>query len=196
MPEVLEALLFYILHRASNEISNPERIKTFKAFVVDEARVFLRNKTIREYIQMAQKTWRKFNAAMILATQSVADLEEADIVTLVAETCPTKIFLANPHLDKSLYQNAFRLNDTEIEIINGLIPPGQMLVSKPGGAKKALLNVDSFSYWMSTNNAQDNALKWEYFARWGIRGGLERLARDHPMPLAGQKPKDAQARVA
>jgi type IV secretion system protein VirB4 len=61
------------------------------------------------------------------------------------------------------------------------------MVSKPGGAKKVLLNVDSFSYWMSTNNSQDNALKWEYFARYGIHDGLERLAREHPHPSAGEK---------
>ena len=187
-PEVLEALLFYILHRASNEIADPKSIRTFKAFMVDEARVFIRNKTIRDYINMAQKTWRKFNAAMILATQSVKDLDADDMLTLVAESCPTKIFLANPDLDEALYRDGFRLNDTEIEIISGLQPPGQMLVSKPNGAKKVLLNVDSFSYWMSTNNAQDNAIKWEYFARYGIAEGLEKLARERPVSDAGPSP--------
>ncbi len=193
-PEVLEALLFYILHRASNEIADPRMVSTFKAFMVDEARVFIRNKTIRDYINMAQKTWRKLNAAMILATQSVKDLDDSDMLTLVAESCPTKIFLANPDLDEALYRDAFHLNDTEIEIIGGLIPPGQMLISKPKGAKKVLLNVDSFSYWMSTNNAQDNAIKWEYFSRWGIEEGLERLAREHPMPRASGRAQPTEAK--
>ncbi|HET9281378.1 MAG TPA: hypothetical protein VFR24_05395 [Candidatus Angelobacter sp.] len=186
-PEILEPLLFYILHRASNEIADPRQVATFKAFMVDEARVFVRNKIIRDYINMAQKTWRKLNAAMILATQSVRDLSDADMLTLVAESCPTKIFLANPDMDGPLYKDAFQLNDTELEIIAGLQPPGQMLVSKPKGAKKVLLNVDTFSYWMSTNNAQDNALKWEYFARYGIQEGLERLARERPQPSVPEK---------
>jgi type IV secretion system protein VirB4 len=69
-PEVLEPLLFYVLHRASNEIANPEKLATFKAFLLDEAWLFIKNETIRAYIVAAQKTWRKHNAAMILATQS------------------------------------------------------------------------------------------------------------------------------
>ncbi len=180
-PEVLEALLFYILHSASNEIADPRLVRTFKAFFIDEARVFIRNKTIRDYITTAQKTWRKLNAAMILAAQSVKDLTESDVLTHIGESCPTRIFLANPDLDEKLYRDAFHLNDTEIEIIAGLVPPGQMLISKPRGAKKVLLNVDSFSYWMATNNAQDNAVKWDYFDRWGIEEGLSRLAHDYPI---------------
>ncbi len=31
-PQVLEPLLFYVLHRASNEITDPAKLGTFKAF--------------------------------------------------------------------------------------------------------------------------------------------------------------------
>ena len=45
-PEVLEPLLFYVLHRASNEIANPEKLATFKTFLLDEAWLFIKNETI------------------------------------------------------------------------------------------------------------------------------------------------------
>ena len=179
-PEVLEPLLFYVLHRASNEITDAKQLSTFKMFLLDEAWLFIKNETIRSYIISAQKTWRKHNAAMVLATHSVKELEESGMLQIVSESCPTKIFLANPEMDRTLYREAFHLNDTEIELIAGLVPPGQMLIRKAQSSKKVQLNVDSVSHWTATNNARDNLLKHDYFARFGIAEGLRRLAQDHP----------------
>ncbi len=179
-PDVLEPLLFYVLHRASNEITDPRKLATFKVFLMDEAWLFMRNETIRQYIVQAEKTWRKHNAAMILATQSIKELEESGMLQIVAESCPTKIFLANPEMDRELYKEAFHLNDTELELIAGLVPPGQMLIRKAQSSKKVHLNVDSVSHWMATNNARDNLKKRDYFARFGIADGLRRLAQDYP----------------
>ena len=156
------------------------RLATFKVFLLDEAWLFIRNETIRSYVVQAQKTWRKHNAAMILATQSIKELEESGMLQIVSESCPTKIFLANPEMDRDLYREAFHLNDTELDLIAGLVPPGQMLIRKAQSSKKVQLNVDSVSHWMATNNARDNLTKREYFARFGIAEGLRRLAEDHP----------------
>ena len=179
-PDVLEPLLFYVLHRASNEISDPKRLATFKIFLLDEAWLFIRNETIRDYVVQAQKTWRKLNGAMVLATQSIKELQKSGMLEIVSESCPTKIFLANPEMDRDLYREAFHLNDTELKLIAGLIPPGQMLIRKAQSSKKVQLNVDSVSHWMATNNARDNLKKREYFERFGIPEGLRRLAEDFP----------------
>jgi type IV secretion/conjugal transfer VirB4 family ATPase len=179
-PDVLEPLLFYVLHRASNEITDPKKLATFKIFLLDEAWLFIKNETIRSYIVSAQKTWRKHNAAMILATQSIKELQESGMLQIVSESCPTKIFLANPEMDRDVYREAFHLNDTELELIAGLIPPGQMLIRKAQSSKKVQLNVDSVSHWTATNNARDNLKKREYFERYGIADGLRRLAQEHP----------------
>ena len=179
-PEVLEPLLFYVLHRASNEIANPAKLATFKTFLLDEAWLFIKNETIRSYIVAAQKTWRKHNAAMILATQSIKELEESGMLAIVAESCPTKIFLANPEMNRQVYREAFHLNDTELDIIADLIPPGEMLIRKAQSSKKVRLNVDSVSYWIATNNARDNLLKREAFAEYGIAEGVRQLATTHP----------------
>jgi type IV secretion system protein VirB4 len=179
-PEVLEPLLFYVLHRASNEIVDPTKLATFKIFLLDEAWLFIKNETIRNYIVSAQKTWRKHNAAMILATQSIKELEESGMLQIVSESCPTKIFLANPEMDRDLYREAFHLNDTELDLIAGLVPPGQMLIRKAQTSKKVQLNVDSVSHWTATNNSRDNLKKRDYFERFGIAEGLRRLAQDYP----------------
>ncbi len=179
-PEVLEPLLFYVLHRASNEITDPKNLGTFKIFLLDEAWLFIKNETIRNYVVQAQKTWRKHLAAMILATQSIKELEESGMLAIVAESCPTKIFLANPDMNREVYREAFHLNDTELDLIDGLVPPGQMLIRKAQTSKKVHLNVDSVSHWMATNNARDNLKKQEYFDRHGFADGLRHLAKEWP----------------
>lgn len=58
-PQILEPLLFYILHRANAAIYDPALATTFKIFLLDEAWRFFRNPTIKDYIIEAMKTWRK-----------------------------------------------------------------------------------------------------------------------------------------
>lgn len=182
-PDVLEPLLFYVLQRASSEIEKPANTATFKMFVIDEAWIFFKNKTIREWIVRGEKTWRKKNAAMILATQSVVELAASDLLHIVNESCPTKIFLANPNIDRRLYGEIFQLNDTQLELLESLVPKRELLVIQPRGTKKLVLAVDAVTYWIATNNARDNLRKLDYFARFGPEQGLLRLAEDYPDPL-------------
>jgi type IV secretory pathway VirB4 component len=47
--DILERLLFYVLQRASSEVEKPQNTATLKMFVIDEAWIFLKNKTIRDW---------------------------------------------------------------------------------------------------------------------------------------------------
>jgi type IV secretion/conjugal transfer VirB4 family ATPase len=181
-PDILEPLLFYVLQRASSKIETSEDIGTFKPFLIDEAWIFLKNKVIRDWIIRAEKTWRKKNAAMILATQSVVELAASDMLHIVNESCPTKIFLANPNIDRRMYAEIFQLNDTQLELLESLVPKRELLLIQPRGTKKLVLEVDALGYWMATNNARDNLRKQDYFARFGPEQGLIRLAHDYPNP--------------
>src|ERR1700687_154488 len=112
-PELLEPLLFYILHRANAVIADREIATHFKAFLIDEAWVFLKNPSIQRYVVEALKTWRKHNAAMVLSTQSLDELRRSDILDVIIESCATKIFLANPDMDRDLYRRRVPLNENE-----------------------------------------------------------------------------------
>lgn len=181
-PDVLEPLLFYVLQRASAEIERPANLATFKIFAIDEAWMFFRNKTIRDWIIKAEKTWRKKNAAMILATQSVVELAASELLHIVNESCPTKIFLANPNLDRKLYAEIFQLHDTQMELLESLVPRRDLLLIQPRGTKKLILDVDAMTYWTATNNARDNLRRQDYFSRFGPEEGLLRLVHDYPNP--------------
>ena len=175
-PELLEPLLFYILHRANAVIADREIGSAFKAFLIDEAWVFLKNPSIQRYVVEALKTWRKHNAAMVLSTQSLDELRRSDILDVIIESCATKIFLANPDMDRDLYRRQFHLNENEVELIAGLIPKQQFLIKTPELAKVANLTVDPKSYWLYTNDPYDNRKRKEAFEKYGFEKGLEVLA--------------------
>jgi type IV secretion/conjugal transfer VirB4 family ATPase len=175
-PQILEPLLFYILHRANQVLTDRAITHIFKAFFIDEAWTFFRNPRIKGYIVEALKTWRKQNAAMILSTQSLDELRKSDIVDVIIETCATKIFLANPDMDRELYQNQFHLNNTEIDLIASLVPKRQFLIKNHEIAKVANLEVDRKSYWLYTNDPFDNRKRAEAFEKYGFEKGLEVLA--------------------
>jgi type IV secretion system protein VirB4 len=174
--EILEPLLFYILHRANAVITDKQLTSTFKAFFIDEAWVFLRNQNIQRYVVEALKTWRKHNAAMLLSTQSLDELRRSDILDVIVESCGTKMFLANPDMDRQLYRQQFHLNETEVEHIAGLIPKQQFLIKTPELAKVVNLTVDAKSYWLYTNDPYDNQKRKQAFEKYGFEKGLEILA--------------------
>jgi type IV secretion system protein TrbE len=180
--ELLEPLLFYILHRASGAVYDPANITTLKVFVVDETWRFFKNQAIRAYILEALKTWRKKNAAMILATQSSDDLLRSEMLASVVESCPTKFFLANPDMDTAKYSEIFHLNRAEAEAIRSLTPKKELLLKRPDFAKILCLNVDPKSFWLYTTNPFDNHRRQEVFDRFGLQKGLEILAKKETTP--------------
>jgi type IV secretion/conjugal transfer VirB4 family ATPase len=179
-PELLPPLLFYILHRANSVIADRQISSAFKAFFIDEAWVFLKNPGIQRYVVEALKTWRKHNAAMVLSTQSLDELKRSEILEVIIESCSTKIFLANPDMDRDLYRRQFHLNETEVELISSLIPKQQFLIKTPELAKVANLTVDAKSYWLYTNDPYDNKKRSEAFETYGFKRGLEVLAGERP----------------
>jgi hypothetical protein len=118
---------------------------------MDEAWRFIQHPTLRAYVQEGLKTWRKSNAAMVLATQAVEDFASVDLLRTVVESCPTKRFLANSAIDRRSYTELFQLNDMELDLLTALIPRQQILLKRDGLAKVLTLTVDPKSYWIYTN---------------------------------------------
>jgi type IV secretion system protein TrbE len=177
-PEILEPLLFYILHRANAAILASDHTTAFKVVVMDEAWRFFRNRTIQSYIVEALKTWRKKNAALILATQSGDDLYRSELLPVIVESCATKMFLANPGMDRAAYSERFHLNQTEADLVAGLIPKQQFLLKRPHLAKVVNLHVDPTEYWLYTNSPYDNVRRQIAFEKYGFERGLEILAQE------------------
>ena len=175
-PVMLEPLLFYILHRVTARIQDPAEISRLKLCVMDEAWRFIQHPTLRAYVQEGLKTWRKWNAAMILSTHTVDDFASADLLRTVVESCPTKLLLANPAFDPHQYRDLFQLNEMELELQAALLPRQQILLKRPNLTKVLTLTVDPKSYWIYTNTPMDNERVAAALREYGFDAGLDKLA--------------------
>lgn len=138
-PQILEPLLFYILHRANVGIYDAEMRGTFKVFLLDEAWKFLLNPTVKLYIYEALKTWRKKNAAMWLATQSIDDLDQSAMLRTVAENCGSLVLLPNPRMDRDQYRKIFKLNERELDLVASMEPKRESLWKPAIGESKVVI---------------------------------------------------------
>jgi type IV secretion/conjugal transfer VirB4 family ATPase len=177
-PQLIQALLFYVLHRASAVIYDPAIRPTLKVFILDEAWKFFTVPVIRNYLIKAAKTWRKHNGVLIMATQSPEDLKESNLLPLL-DSFPTKIFLANADADYGFYTEKFHLNPREVELIQTLIPKREGLIKTSTMGKKFVLNVDRKSYWLYTNSPKDNERFNAVVNEHGFDQGLELLSSTH-----------------
>jgi type IV secretory pathway VirB4 component len=93
--------------------------------VLDEAWLFLDRGAFAAKIREWLKTLRKFNVAVVFATQSLADIANSSIAPALIENCPTRVFLPNPDAQTpqilALYE-AFGLNAQQVRIIANATP--------------------------------------------------------------------------
>jgi type IV secretion system protein VirB4 len=93
--------------------------------VLDEAWLFLDQGAFAAKIREWLKTLRKFNVAVMFATQSLADIARSTIAPALIESCPTRVFLPNPDAVTpqiaALYEG-FGLNAQQLRIITSATP--------------------------------------------------------------------------
>ena len=104
--------------------------------VLDEAWLFLDQGTFAAKIREWLKTLRKFNVAVVFATQSLADVARSMIAPALIESCPTRVFLPNPdaHTPQiaSLYEG-FGLNAQQLQIVAGATPKREYYYQSSAG---------------------------------------------------------------
>ena len=131
--DLCEAALFYLLERLRLALENPDETARVKLMVVDEAWRYLQDPAVLSYLAEAAKTWRKKNAALIVATQSAVDVTGTAGAEVLLESMPTKLFLANPDLPEKAAET-FRLNPSEMNTIRGLIPKRELYLRRTDAA--------------------------------------------------------------
>ena len=169
------AALFYLFERLRLVIDDEKEIARPKIMVVDEAWRYLADEAVLTSLTEAAKTWRKRNAALILATQSVVDITANDAARALLEMLPTKLFLANPDFPASA-QETLQLTDEQYETIRGLEPKQEMYLHRAAEQVVLKLAVDPESYWLYTSSPTDAELRGRMVKRYGLEGALVRLA--------------------
>jgi len=170
-----EAALFYLLERLRAEIENPDELTRLKLMVVDEAWRYLKDPLVLSRLTEAARTWRKRNAALVVATQSVTDITQTAGAAPLLESMPTKLFLANPDFPAA-GQATFELSDDELRLIKEMQPKLELFVRRPSTAAVLRLNVDPESYWLYTSSATEAQRRAEAVEQYGLEGAIMRLA--------------------
>ena len=178
--DLCEAALFYLLERMRMALDATAEAARVKLMVVDEAWRYLKDPSVLAYLSEAAKTWRKRNAALVLATQSAGDVTATPGAQALLESMPTKLFLANPDLPAAV-ADVFRLNEAEMHTIRGLIPKREMYLRRATAAAVLRLDVDPESYWLYTSSPLDAERRAAAVAEHGLAAGLRVLA-SHQRP--------------
>jgi type IV secretion system protein VirB4 len=93
--------------------------------IVDEGWLALDDEGFAGQLREWLKTLRKKNVAVIFATQSLADIADSAIAPVIAESCPTRIFLPNPRALEQGQTETYRrfgLNDAQIRLVAEAFP--------------------------------------------------------------------------
>lgn len=105
---------------------------------LDESWLFLDNPKFEKKIEAWLRVMRKNNTSVVFATQSLADVANSRIKSVILTQCYSRIYLPNPNAvsdtEKSYYK-IFDLNDREIEILYRAIPKRQYYFKSPKGAR-------------------------------------------------------------
>ncbi len=109
--------------------------------VLDEAWVTLQHPVFRDKISDFLRTLRRANCSVILATQSLTDIADSPIGSVIDESCPTKIFLANPNAERYPVYTKFGLGPQAIKTIARCVPKREYYYYSPLGQRRFSLEL-------------------------------------------------------
>src|SRR6266851_9666514 len=90
-PKVVVPVATYLFHRIDQRLDGRPTL-----IVLDEAWIMLTNSVFGAKVEEWLRTLRKKNAAVVLATQSLAEIANSPHRDVILESCPTKLYLPNP----------------------------------------------------------------------------------------------------
>ena len=177
-PDLTSAALTYCLERLRLELERPNESSRLKILVVDEAWRFLAEPATADYLAEAARTWRKRNAALILATQSVTDIVGGTATGALIESIPNRLFLSIRDLT---YEAAakLQLSEAETSLIQSLVPKREVYIRNPHDREVLTLNVDKRSYWMFTSDPLEEEKRANAIERTGsLHKAIDLLSQD------------------
>ena len=126
-------LLLYLFRRVERRLNGRPTLIT-----LDECWLMLDHPMFADKIREWLKTFRKKNAAVVMATQELADFMNSPICDTVMSSCPTKILLPNREATTPIARGAYEklgLNATEIDILATAISKRHYYVRSPNGRR-------------------------------------------------------------
>jgi len=111
-PQVRTAVLMYLFHWIKQSMNG-----RLMAIYLDEAWQYFEDDYWREALKRSIPTYRKLNACLIMATQSVNSVINASISHIILDNCATQLLFPNPEARQKSYCDGLSLTDAEFEFI-------------------------------------------------------------------------------
>jgi type IV secretion system protein VirB4 len=195
------AVLAYLFHRIQGRLDGAPTL-----VIVDEGWLALDDATFGAQLREWLKTLRKKNAAVVFATQSLADIEKSAIAASIIESCPTRLFLPNDRAAEpqiaAAYQR-FGLNDRQIEILSRAIPKRDYYCQSRQGNRLFELGLGSVALALCAASAKADQIRIGeilaahgpegFAAAWLTHRGLTWAADLVRLPTPPRLPKEIAA---
>ncbi|MDL2285494.1 conjugal transfer protein TrbE [Desulfovibrio sp. OttesenSCG-928-F07] len=143
--------------------------------MLDEARVMITHPIFGAKIREWLNILRKKNCIVVLATQQLNDVAQSAIYDVLAESCPTKVFLPNKEVrNNAAAQEPYikaGLNEREIEIIGSAVPKREYYIKSTEGNRLINLRLQKTALAFLTHNSKEalaavEALKTHHPENW------------------------------
>ena len=183
-PDLQAAAVSWFLDRLRSDIEDPAQLERAKFMVVDEAWRFLGEGASGAFLAEAARTWRKRNAALVMATQSAGDVLGSEAAPQILESMPNRVYLANPDLASGAAE-PLGLSPAEVDTIRRLQAKRELYLQRraataAGRSAGTVLRLDvgAEDRWLYTSDPKEAAARAEAVERLGsIEAALVELAR-------------------
>lgn len=185
-PSVLMPTLFYIFHRIEKALNGDLTI-----IYLDEAWKYFKTPIFVEKIIEWLKVLRKSNAYVVFATQSLQDIYNSPIAPIVMDSCPNKIFLANPNAIEersSEIYSAFGLNQVEIAAIAEATPKKDYYYKSSLGSRPFRLALGPIELaYCGSSSKEDQQMVKRILAEHGSKAFNQKWLEYKKLPKAAEK---------
>ncbi len=179
--EFLLPVITYIFHTIDKQLKGQPA-----TIIIDEAWIALGHEVFRRKIREWLKVLRKANAVVVLATQSISDASASGILDVLADSCPSKIFLPNPAArdDSNVkFYTTLGLNTTEIDLLASATQKRDYYYRGPEGRRLFGLDLGPYALSILGNSGKEDIrrireLKLQYgednwLPHWQMEKGVE-----------------------
>ncbi len=171
---VMPLVMMEIFFRVTRLFEDPRYLAVPKYLDIDEAHAMLEIDYVSEQIVTFIRTWGKYLAGMGLWSQSPQEFAGLAHWPALRSAASTFVFMADPAMEESLYQETFRLTDGECAAIRGLIPKKQAYIIQRdlGVSKCVTLEVEAEQYILSTSKPSEWGLRDRNIHELGFEAGM------------------------
>jgi type IV secretion system protein TrbE len=161
--DAVEPVLTCLFHKIEKRFNGKPSL-----LILDEAWTYLKNETFSAQIGKWLRELRKNEVSVIFASQSLSDAINTPLMSVLLESCQTKILLPNQEANNSEISAMYKkvgLNEAQIDIIANAIPKKEYFYFSGAGVRLFDLSLGEIAIALCCNAGQkasvraDNILK-------------------------------------